>query len=112
MIGQVYVNHGRVIVDCPTGCGNAYVIPMGATSMTCGADGGCGASFTLDVPSNLSDILAELNKRPALANRNWFPEAHPIAVVANLAMAQTPADLAAEFEIMTTPGLEGMFEVN
>ena len=102
MEALVYVNHGRVIVDCPTLCGNAYVIPMGSSTLACEGTGGCGANFALVIPSNLSDILAELNKRPALANRNWFPEAHPIAIKGSLEMNQSPTDLALEFEMMST----------
>lgn len=74
---------------------------MGYTSMTCNAEhSGCGAEFALDIPSNLSEILTELARRPRMANRNWFPEAHPLAVKANLEMGQSAADLAQEFEIM------------
>ena len=98
----VYVNHGRVIVDCPgpNSCGNAYMVPMGAASLKCeAAHSGCGFEFPLAVPDNLADILSELSRRPNKSNQNWYPEGHPVAVKGNLPMGQTPADLAAEFEM-------------
>jgi len=96
--GLVYVNFGRVIVDCPSGCGNAFMVPMGATSLECEGDAGCGTAFPLSIPSNLSDIITELNKRPNRANRNWYPEGHPVAIKASIPMDQSVTDLVQERE--------------
>jgi len=97
MDGLVYVNHGRVIVDCPFGCGNAYRVRPGETSIRCEAVDGCQAEFSLIVPDNLAAILTELRKRPSKSNRNWFPTGHPIAEQLGCPTSQTPEELRAEY---------------
>lgn len=103
MQSLVYINHGRVIVDCPFGCGNAYIHKDGGTTMVCTGPGGCKYMFEVSAPSNLGELYQELAKRPLDKNRNWFPEGHPIAVRGGFAMGQSVADLAEEF----TLGREG-----
>jgi len=100
MDGFVYVNHGRVIVDCPAECGSAYKIVPGQTQQLCNAAGGCTALFSLVIPVNLADLVTELDKRPKPQTRNWFPEGHSLALRANLPQGQTVEDLRAEFELM------------
>lgn len=98
MQALVYINHGRVVVDCPAGCGNAYIVTPGETSRICDAPGsGCRADLNLIVPGNMSDLMRELDRRPNPANRNWFPEGHPLAVRGGHPVNQTPGELAAEF---------------
>lgn len=106
MDALVYVNHGRPVVDCPFGCGNAYLYEAGQTVRECTGPGGCKYNFTVLAPSNLSELMQELNKRPAKANRNWFPEGHPIAVRGSYPMGQSVADLSAEFQLES--GQNGM----
>jgi len=74
------------------------MVPMGATSLECEGDAGCAAVFPLSIPSNLSEILTELNKRPNRANRNWYPEGHPVAIKAAIPMNQSVTDLVQERE--------------
>jgi len=74
------------------------MVPMGATSLECEGDAGCGTAFPLSIPSNLSDIITELNKRPNRANRNWYPEGHPVAIKASIPMDQSVTDLVQERE--------------
>ena len=101
MLGMVYVNHGRVIVDCPTEmCGNAYKVVRGQSEQVCNGPGGCEAVIPLAVPDNLSELIRELDKRPRPANRNWFPEGHPMALKGNMPVGQSPEDLSAEFSVM------------
>lgn len=103
VFGLVYVNYGRVIVDCPSGCGNAFMVPMGTSSMTCKGknDTGCGADFALVIPDNLSEIITELNHRPNSANRNWYPDNHPVAIRGNIPMGQSVTDLVLEYQMMS-----------
>lgn len=98
MDGLVYINHGRVIVDCPYGCGNAYLYLPGQTSRMCDGPGGCSYEFATVPPSNLVELVHELARRPQKANRNWFPEGHPLAVRGNIPMGQSVGDLAVEFD--------------
>lgn len=53
--------------------------------------------FDILVPSNLPELMAELSKRPAMRNRNWFPVGHPLAAAAGEPTGQSVSDLAAEF---------------
>jgi hypothetical protein len=99
MDALVYVNHGRVIMDCPYGCGNAYKYRRGQASQKCTGPGGCNYDFGILVDSSLPEICQELAKRPNPVNRNWFPEGHPLAVRGGLPMGQSVADLAQEFEM-------------
>lgn len=113
MIGLVYVNHGRVIVDCPGACNNAYPVTPHIKKMRCVARyDGCGAEFSIAKPDNLQEIVQELSRRPKKENQNWYPEGHPTAVrsllTANpIPMNQSVADLAAEFEL----GSEGKLDL-
>lgn len=101
MIADAYINHDRVVVDCPYGCGNAYKLMKNTSVILCEEPkGGCGQEFQVRVDDKMSDLLAELRKRPAKTNRNWFPENHPLAVRGNMPHGQTVADLAAEFDMM------------
>lgn len=102
MNGLVYINYGRVVVDCPSdpACGNAFLVKPGETQKYCNSAGVCSTLFQLIVPSNLSELLAELDRRPDRSTRNWFPANHPLALRAGLPHGQTVADLAAEFEQM------------
>lgn len=99
MDGLVYINHGRVIVDCPFGCKNAYLYRQGETKKLCNGPGGCSYTFQTVAPDNLAELLEELKRRPNKQNQNWFPEGHPIAVRGNFPMGQSVADLAQEFEV-------------
>lgn len=99
MDGLVYINRGRVIVDCPFGCGNAYTVhPQETVKMCFGASDSCGFSFSLVIPSNIGELMQELDRRPDKKNRNWYPVGHPVAEAHGFAQDQTVADLATEFE--------------
>lgn len=100
MEGLVYINHGRVIVDCPHQCGNAYSVKRNQTSLRCSAEDGCGSTIELRVPRNLGDIIDELANRPIKATRNWFPRGHHVAERGNFPMGQSVSDLRAEQEMM------------
>jgi len=104
MDGLVYINYGRVIVDCPAECGNAFLVKPGETQKHCRSAGRCDTVFQLLIPSNLSELMAELERRPDKSTRNWFPVDHPLAVRAGAPHGQTVADLAAEFEQMRGVG--------
>lgn len=103
MQSQVYVNWGRVVADCPYGCGTAYRIEYGTEAMRCDGDGGCGQSFSLIIPDNLEAIMRELVKRPLPNTRNWFPDGHKMALENHLPHGQSVADLAAERELESVP---------
>lgn len=104
MDALVYINYGQVVVDCPNeSCYSAFRVDSpDQQTMFCDPNpriGGCGITFNLVIAGNIGEIFQELSRRPFPANRNWFPEGHPIAIQANYPMDQTVADLAAEFEL-------------
>lgn len=101
MNGLVYINWGRPVVDCPFGCGNAYLYE-GQSSRNCNGPGGCNYEFGIVSPDNLGELMTELSRRPVEANRNWFPEGHPLAVRADYPMGQSVTDLALEYEYEVT----------
>jgi hypothetical protein len=103
MDGLVYVNWGRMVVDCPAvGCKYSYLYE-GQPSRICDAPGdGCNASFQQIAQENLLELLAELSRRPNEKNRNWYPVGHRIAEESGYPMGQSVADLAAEYEMQVT----------
>lgn len=74
---HAYINAGRLIADCPYGCGNAELVgdESGPTVSTflCSY---CKALSGLDWPDDLGDILAVLALRPIPHTRNWAPAGH------------------------------------
>lgn len=112
MQAVAYVNHGRWLADCPTGCNAAMDTTVGETGYLCGVPyegriiGGCGASAPLVWPEDPNAITAALSVRPT-ANRHWAPAGHRQTYVSYtpdgrlIAEAypngQTVADLIAEW---------------
>lgn len=112
MLGKVYINHGRIIVDCPYGCNNAYRVKPGQKEAMCRTKSGdgCLVSFPLEIHEDLQEIESELNKRRMSKNRNWFPDDHPRAVRHNLPRGQSVSDLRAEHEM--NGGRDGLDNAN
>ncbi|KKL51323.1 hypothetical protein LCGC14_2296620, partial [marine sediment metagenome] len=65
---NVYVNHGRWVVDCPTEyCGGASIAE---TVFVCD---NCKRVTKVVWPDNRTDIDRVLNVRPVPQTRNWIP---------------------------------------
>lgn len=106
---RVYVNHGRVIADCPyPHCANAEKIDPGQTLFGCS---NCRQVAHIEWPPNLAEILAVLGLRPVPQTRNWFPPGHELALRAGCPDGQTVPDLVAEnweYGIGDDPGLDSI----
>jgi hypothetical protein len=97
MKALVYINHDRVVADCPNPrCGYADIMKPGRTTMVCEL---CKIMSILVWPSNLDELLAELAIRPFEEYRNWIPAGHAFERDGHPG-DQTPAELRAEFEYM------------
>ena len=80
-----YVSHGRWVIDCPEGCGNAVLATELKRLYRCPKrKGGCGARFKASLPNQAAEIWALLAERPAMVcgdplfpcggcTRNWMP---------------------------------------
>lgn len=79
-VALAYINHGRWVVECPLGCGDAKlvtdVMPRRyiCTDAMCPGDGW----YHVRMPAARAEIEAELLKRPArrpdvAVTRNWLP---------------------------------------
>lgn len=91
--GLVYVNWGRLVVDCPApGCHDAREVTPGRDAEVCVV----GHPMSLLWPDDAALLLAELQRRPDERTRNWYPQGHPAAVTAGMPQGQTVADLRAE----------------
>lgn len=93
---RAYVNFGRWIADCPTGCGNAAGLQPGQGTFMCNPPGGCGFMTSVEWPNNANEIWEALEERPIPKTRNWFPSNHDLALRAGCPHGQTPADLRDE----------------
>lgn len=69
MVISAYINHGRIVANCPN-CNSAEIVPPGAV-FACRSPG-CGHIDALDFPADLATIEATLSRRP-MVNRNWYP---------------------------------------
>ncbi|MEU8683134.1 hypothetical protein [Streptomyces sp. NPDC048611] len=90
---RAYINHGRWVADCPTGCGSARKLEAGDFALPCSE---CKAISEVEWPADPDAIWSALLKRPFPKNRNWYPEGHPIAVRARLPHGQTVSQLEDE----------------
>jgi hypothetical protein len=91
---RAYVNHGRVVADCPRGgCASAEALTPGQGTFYCTA---CQHVASVEWPDGLAEIVAALEARPALATRNWFPAGHELALRAGCPHGQSAAELDAE----------------
>lgn len=91
---RVYVNHGRVIADCPREhCANAEKVERGQAVFHCT---NCRQVADVEWPSNLDEIVAVLDRRPVPQTRNWFPSNHELALRSGCPHGQSVADLVAE----------------
>ena len=61
---HAYINHGRLVADCP--CNGAELVSPGLP-MLCGS---CGAEHKVEFPKALSKIEAALQPRP-VTNQNY-----------------------------------------
>ena len=61
-----YVNHGRWVVDCECGAGNAPLSDVARCF-------GCGAVHSVTYPRTRKSIEKALLARPQQRNRNWYP---------------------------------------
>lgn len=95
----MYINYGRVIADCPAGCGTAQKVEPGQAVYTCTPEKpvwGCGIMAELEWPADMDGIVEALKERPEPRNRNWFPSGHDLAVRARQPHGQTPEQLRQE----------------
>lgn len=91
-----YVNFGRWVADCPSGCGNAYGVSPDQIHFVCETPYGCGHIGSLMWPRNAQAIWSVLASRPMPKTRNWFPKDHPLAVRSGSPDGQSVDDLLAE----------------
>ena len=77
---QAYINHGRWVVDCPNpGCAGAELVHPDDSRLFCASCyndyvGGAFVKVKMPPAAKKKRIEAVLGKRPAAANRNWFPK--------------------------------------
>lgn len=71
-----YVNHGRWVADCPFCSGAMLVSPRDPLfwCVYCRMEANNDWPMACVFPLNRADIEQTLLMRPALRNRNWFPE--------------------------------------
>lgn len=93
-----YVNHGRLVAQCPMAphCTNAMALEKGQTMYHCGGLGGCGTVVAIQWPDGMDAILAALEERRFKKYMNWYPAKHPEAEALDLPMDQTPDELREE----------------
>jgi hypothetical protein len=87
---RAYVNWGRWVADCPTGCGGALQLNPGMATFACVE---CKAISEIEWPPHADDIMSALEERPAPKNRNWFPSGHSLALRSNSPHGQTVKEL-------------------
>lgn len=73
---RAYINHGRLLVDCPDCGGAEFVWASGPFQMMCRqcwniAIGG--RWRMVDCPPDLDSIAEALGQRPLARHRNWLP---------------------------------------
>lgn len=90
---RAYVNFGRWVADCPTGCGCALELTRGLGVFACPE---CKALNPVEWPRDPDAIWEALLERPAPKNRNWFPENHELALRGGSPHGQTPQQLRDE----------------
>lgn len=98
MRGFVYINHGRMVCDCPyDDCTSAMQVQTGDTYAQCVPPdrGGCGRRARLEWPPNIADLMQAMAERPE-RNRNWFPAGHPLAELYHQPSGETPDELRQE----------------
>lgn len=70
-----YVNHGRVVADCPF-CRSAQIVDPDDPRFYCYDCGNAaveGLYLPVGFPEDLGEIERALGARPSPANRNWLP---------------------------------------
>lgn len=80
-LALAYINHGRWVVDCPSGDGGALVITKAEPFFMCpycANEANGGRWYRIVIPPNAADIEAALLARPAIRgwearHRNWHP---------------------------------------
>lgn len=91
---RVYINHGRVIADCPRPhCANAEKLDPQQGMFHCS---NCKQVAEVDWPADLDELLAALEQRPVPQTRNWFPSGHELALRSGTRHGQSVEDLRAE----------------
>jgi hypothetical protein len=90
---RAYVNHGRWVADCPTGCGSALQLDPGQETFACVE---CHTISSVDWPKDPDGIWDALSERPLKHNRNWFPKDHELALRAGKPHGQTVKQLRQE----------------
>jgi hypothetical protein len=70
-----YINHGRLVVDCPDCNGAEMVWPETALMLchSCGNRAVGGKWRRVVLPPRLADIEGTLGERPDARTRNWHP---------------------------------------
>lgn len=91
---QVYVNHGRWVVNCTRpGCAGAETVRARQAAGVCV---NCRQYLYIVWPDDPDGIWDALDARPVPQTRNWYPAGHPLAVRFGLPHGQSVADLHAE----------------
>jgi len=107
MKARAYAYSGDWVSDCPReGCGNVEHLfdrknprdpsssrTVQKTMFFCSY---CRTVAEIEWPSNMSDIMDVLMKRPVPHNRNWYPQDHPTAIKFRIEHGQTVQDLIDE----------------
>lgn len=88
-----YVNFGRWVAECPTGCGSACALEDNQPFVHCQE---CTNFCPVLWPDNAQEIWDELVKRPLPRTRNWFPLNHELAIRSGSPHGQTANELRVE----------------
>lgn len=89
---RAYINYGRWIADCPTGCKSAEQLEAHQSLFCCHE---CKAMAPVEWPPNPEELWEALADRPK-GNRNWFPADHELALAFGAPHGQTPTQLREE----------------
>lgn len=103
MKALVYVNHGRLVAECPVrGCGDARKVEIGEYDLACVEGHIC----ELEWPDGIAQILAALDERTSDTRKNWWPKNHPVALATGQPHGQTVRELRKEAEAGETADAE------
>lgn len=103
-VARAYVYTGDWVADCPRDeCGNVEYLYT-ASRMNGPRDvrraffhcSYCGMQSGVSWPDNEHEILQVLSYRPVPANRNWYPQDHPVAINFRLPHGQSIRQLLDE----------------
>jgi hypothetical protein len=90
---EAYVNYGRWVAECPTGCGSAFALEANQAMAHCTE---CGNVCPIVWPVQAQEIWDELQKRPMPRTRNWFPKNHDLALQSGCPHGQSVHQLIIE----------------